>query len=266
MPSAGADSYSHRMSETISVPTARRLARTAGIVYLVIIVLGVFAELFVRQRLFVPDDPAATARNLVDHALLFRFGFLANLALLPCNAIIALCFYELLKVVDRRLALLLVFFLMSAATIEGVNLVSHLAPLVVATSDTYAAAFPGGQADALAYLPFALQPVGFAISLFVFAGYCLIGGYLIYRSGFLPRALGVLLAVAGVCYTTNSLAFFLAPSLKDQFVLILVPCFVGESALAVWLTLAGVNGERWRQRAERSRVAVADQVAATPVS
>ncbi len=91
---------------------------------------------------------------------------------------------------------------------------------------------------------------GFGLALIFFGCECLVVGYLIFRSGFLPKAIGVLMQIAGLSYLINSFALVLAPNLADQlFPAILVPAFIGEASLCLWLLLKGVNVEKWKARA-----------------
>ena len=195
-------------------PSPQWYARTAGLLYLLVIAGGIFAELFVRSALTVSGDAVATARNIVEHEMLYRFGFAAGVAILIMNMPLALIFYELFKVVSRRVALLLVLFVLMGSAIEAVNLLNHFEPLFLLKGARYLSAFSVEQLQALAYTSLRRQSAGFDIALAFFALYCLSVGYLVFRSTFLPRTLGVLLALGGICYLTNSFAGFLSPDFR----------------------------------------------------
>src|SRR6266496_6325894 len=119
------------MTNDTVVRSARIHARVAGLLYLIVIIAGLFAEMFVRGRLVVAHDAAATAHNIVAHALQYRLGFAAELIALLCNVPPALIFYELFKVVNQCVALLVVFFSLVGTAIESVDLLNHLAPLTL---------------------------------------------------------------------------------------------------------------------------------------
>lgn len=230
-------------------------ARAAGFLYVIVIVGGVFAEIFVRQRLIVTGDPAATADNILSHARLFRFGFVAELVPLLCNVLLAVIFYELLKIVSRRAALLVVFFTLVGTAIEGATLIGHLAPLIILVSGHAPALGPVMQAQALAALE--LQSLGFAIALTFFGGYCITIGYLVFRSTFFPRIIGVLLAIEGLCYLANSFTDFLAPALAGRVFVFLLVAGIAEVVFCLWLLFRGLNAERWWEQANMASRMVA---------
>ncbi|HET7435460.1 MAG TPA: DUF4386 domain-containing protein [Thermoanaerobaculia bacterium] len=216
-------------------------ARLAGFLYLIIIVGGVFAELFVRQRLIVANDPAATGRNILAHEQLFRLGFAAQLVPLLCNMFLAVLLYRLFVIVNRHLALSVVFFSLVGSAVEAASLLAHYAPLV----------FLKRGAEAGAYMALSLQAVGFSIALTFFGCTCVVRGWLIYRSRFMPRIIGALLSFQGVCYLANSFANFLAPGVARRLFSLLLVSAVGEILLCLWLLIRGVNVERWNEQALR---------------
>jgi hypothetical protein len=210
-----------------------RQARIAGAAYLIIIVLGLFAEV-ARVRVVVDDDATATAERIIDHELLFRAGLAAGVVVLLCNAVVVVSLFELFKPVHASLARLLAFLGLVSTAIEGANLINHAAPLTMLDDRARLAAE--------AYQSLQIQAIGYAISLAVFGLFCLVAGYLTARSGFLPRWLGWLLTLAGTCYLVNSFATFLAPGVAEHlFPLILAPCFVAETSFSLWLLIAGVK-------------------------
>ena len=215
---------------------------------MIIIVGGLFAEAFVRQRLVVYRDPAATASNILAHELLYRLGFAARIIVVLCNLPLASIFYDLFKRVNKSLAMLVVFFILVATAIESVSLLGHFAPLILLKGGSHLSTFNPDQLQALAYIPLRLQSVGYDLSLAFFGFYCLLTGYLIFRSTFLPRILGLLMAIAGLCYLTNSFVHFLAPQ-YSLFPYILVPCLVAEASLCLWLIVRGVNLPKWEKKA-----------------
>jgi len=223
-------------------------ARIAGFLYLIVIVGGAFAELFVRQRLVVANDAAATANNILAHEQLFRLGFAAELIPLLCNVPLAVIFYELFKVVSRRVSLLVVFFSLVGTAIEGADLLNHFAPLILLKRG-HDLGVDQQLLQAQAYMALNLQSIGFAIALTFFGCFCLSLGYLIFRSGFLPRVLGVLLAIEGVCYLTNSFADFLAPGIAARVFAFLLVSGLAEVALCLWLLLRGLNVAKWQEKA-----------------
>jgi hypothetical protein len=228
-------------------------ARIAGALYLVIMIAGAFGELRVRERLTVSGNAAATAQNILAHELLYRAGFAGEVLMLAVNVPLLVIFYDLFQPVSRSAARLLAAFGLTGTAIQGAIMLNHYTPLVVLNSGGAFGAFSSEQSEALAFLSLRLHGAGYSIALVFFGCYCLATGYAVFRSTFLPRAIGVLMTVAGVCYLTNSFAIFLSPALADRlFPYILMPCGIGEGSLTLWLLLMGVNTAKWEARAGRA--------------
>lgn len=218
-------------------------ARTGGVLYLVVIVAGMLGELLIRDRLVVAGDANATLANIRAFEFLWRLGIAANLFHLACSVALAVVFYVLLRPVHRDLALLVVLFNIVAIAIEAVSKVFLLPSLFVLGSAPYLQTFTPEQLNALAYLSNRSHTYGFNVSLVFFGCECLVLGILIYKSRYLPRALGVLMQIAGVAYLANSFALLLAPALAN--ILLLIPAAVAELSLALWLLLKGVDLRTW---------------------
>ncbi len=230
------------------------LARIAGVLYLVIIVGGIFAEIFVRQQLVVKGDPAATATNILAHEMLYRLGFAAGVIVVMCAVPVLFILYHLLNRVNKSFAILAVFFNLSAIAIESANLLHHYEPLILLKDVGHLSSFNPDQLQALAYTSLRLQSKGFDLSLAFFGLFCIFIGYPIFKSTFFPRILGVLMAIAGVCYLINSFVNFLAPQ-YSLFPYIGIPPFVAELSLCLWLMVKGVNVPKWEERASAWRIA-----------
>jgi len=242
-----------QVMERIAGASPRHLARIAGGLYLIIIVGGFFAIGFVPAAIVVPGDAAATAHNILAHELLYRLGLVAHIIILLCNIPLAVIFYDLFKVVSRRLSLLVVFFTLVGTAVEGANLLNQFAPLMLLGGGHYLSVFTTEQLQALAYMPLDSQAISYDIQQVIYACYLLAAGYLVFRSTFLPRILGVLLAIGGLCYLTNSFATFLAPMFAaGLFPYIQVPSGVAELSLCLWLLVIGVNVSRWEQQASKA--------------
>ena len=236
-------------SEIASVAGAspRRLARMAGALYLINIVLGAFAIGIVPAMLIVPDL-ATTAHNIQTHDLLYRAGLAAHVVVTLTNVPLAVIFYELFKVVNRRLALLDVFFILVATAIEAAGVVTQFTPLVLLGNGHYTSALPAAQLHALAYLPLDLSSIDYNVHTVFFGFDILLMAYLVLRSTFLPKAIAVLLAIDGLAYLVYSFADFLAPGFAGQLVpWIQFPALLGEGSLCLWLLVVGVDVERWKE-------------------
>ena len=209
--------------DVIASASPRRLARIYGALYLVNIVAGGFALGIVPSLLVVPGNPAATAHNIQMHELLYRSGLVAHLVITVTNVPGAVIFYELMKVVSRRLALLDMVFSLVATTLEA-------ASLLTAPGDLSASGY-------------SFYTVFYGVDFFIVA-------YLILNSTFLPRVIGVLLAIDGLGYLVNSFAVLLAPGFAPHLTpWIQLPILPAEGSLCLWMLVVGVNVERWKEQA-----------------
>jgi hypothetical protein len=228
----------------------RVLARTGGLLYLIIIVGGIVGEVFVRGSLIVAGDATATAAKIMASESLWRVHIANELFMLICTTVLALILYLLLQPVSRVLALLAVLFNLVSIALEAGNELNLLATLRLLGDAAYLKVLDPAQLHALAYLPLLAYAYGFGVGLIFFGCECLVLGYLIFRSGYLPKGIGALMMIAGVCYLTNSFAMILAPALAHRLVpAILLPALVGEASFCLWLLVKGVNIERWKTQA-----------------
>jgi hypothetical protein len=219
-------------------------ARIAGLLYLIVIVLGLFSELAVRVRLIAPGDPAATAESLRAAEGLFRLGFAADVVMALCDVAIAVLLYVLLKPAGRTLALAATAFrLTQTAVLSSALLLLHAAGLLLTGAPS--AFVPEPDAGALALFFLELHGDGYDLALLFFGVSNLILGALVWRAPYLPRAIGALLATAGVVYLAGGALVFLAPSLTGAFAPAYGVCIVAEAAFCLWLLLRGVDSRRW---------------------
>ncbi len=235
------------MAHTVIPQTSARLrARISGALYVLCIGCGLFAEMVVRARLVVYGDAAVTAHNIAAAPGLYRAGFFADVSAMALGALSSVLLYTLLKAVSRGLALtvLVLDVISNAVSISGSILL--FAPLIILQGDGYLSALTAPQLSSLALLSIKLYESVYAISLGLFSGSCLLTGYLIFRSTFLPKAIGVVLALAGTCYLVNTFVVLMPKGFADYlFPWIFLPILVGEGTLALWLLIAGVNSAKW---------------------
>lgn len=229
-------------------------ARFAGLIYLFVIVFGGYSEGFVMGALVEPGDAAATAHNILGAESVWRMSVGGNL-LVPILAVMQLWIeYLLLKPVSRNLALLFVLFNGASLAIETVSKLFLLMVAPVLGDAGYASAFTPDQVYALADLMLTAHDISFHIALLFFGIACLLSGSLIFRSGYLPRFIGVLMGLAGASYLIATFAALFAPAFGQVInPWILLPVLIGESALCLWLLLMGVNVKRWNARLEPAR-------------
>ncbi|MEO6390991.1 MAG: DUF4386 domain-containing protein [Pyrinomonadaceae bacterium] len=232
----------------------QRYARIAGAFYLIIIVAGFLAEVFIRGKLIVSGDATATANNILASETLWRLGVAGDLLMHLSDIPVMLCLFVLIRPVNRRLALLSVLFNLIQTAVLVANKLFLILPLFLLGGAAYLSVFTTGQLNTLAYVSIKLHGYGFGLGLIFFGGTCLVEGYLIRRSGFLPRALGYGMQLAGVCYLVNSFALILSPGLQSKlFPAILLPAFLAELSLCLWLLIRGVDVPKWREAVAGNR-------------
>ena len=229
------------------------LARLCGCLYFVIIVLGVFGELFVRGSLVVAGAPSATIDAIAGSQLLWRAGIVGDLLMHVLDVPVIVIFYCLLRPVSKGLALLSTLFNGVQTAVLALNKLWLLVPLFVLEDAGSLNAFSAQQLHAMSQLAIKAHGFGFAIGLIFFGCACLVRGHLMARSGYFPRALGRLLQLAGASYLVNSFALLLSPSIASQlFPGVLLPAFLGELAVCLWLIVKGVDPIQWGAHAERA--------------
>lgn len=226
-------------------PSPQTTARVAGLLYLVIIGAGIFAEFFVRASLKVPGDAAATSANIIASEGLFRAGIASDLIMIMADVALALLFYVLLRPVSNTLALLAAFFRLLQAAVLGVNLLNLFFALQLFGAAGDSAALNAEQAQTLGMLFLDAHSIGYSLGLVFFGVYLFLIGYLVFRSGYLPRLLGGLLMLAAAGYLVDSFAQVLltnyAAYANILALVVFVPALVAELSLALWLLVRGVS-------------------------
>jgi hypothetical protein len=215
-------------------------ARLAGVLYLIIIGFGIFAEVVVRSRLIATGDPQATAANILGSEWLFRMGFAADLVVFLSDVALAIILYFLFRPVSSTWSLLAAAFRLTQTAVIGLNLLSMFVALLILRETDYLGAFSSAETDALALLFLDVHRYGYTLGLTFFALSTLVIAYLALRSRVVPRALGVLLGLAGAGYLADSVAFFIVPGYDGSISpILLAPALVAELWFALWLLLRG---------------------------
>ncbi len=219
----------------------KALARMAGLFYVLLVIAGGFAHVFVRGKVYVPDDPAETARLVTQHANLVRAGVLIDLIGALAFLMVGLTLFQLLQHVNRFVARLMVTLVAIAVAMTSLNLVFQYGGVLLATKDAYAS----GSADELStsiLFMLDLQFYGYVL-VQAFTGPWLIPlGWLAARSGMFPRVLGGLLMVGGLSYVSDLIVQILNPSLAERASeLILAPAVIAEVSLIGFLLIRGVR-------------------------
>jgi uncharacterized protein DUF4386 len=240
------------MMERFSEASPRLKARIAGVLYLLVIVGALFIPFAIAPSGMMRGDAALpTAARILSSKPMYVFSGAAQLVLGACDIGLALIFYQLLKPVSRGLALLAAFFRLVFVAIASANVLNHFAPLLLLNGAGYLSAFKPEQLQALALMFVRLRTTGFDIALVFFGFHCAVLGYLLFRSTFFPRILGLLLAIGGgIGYLVNIFVNVIPPAIGAHlFPYIMLPAGIAEISLTLWLIIAGVNASKWKEQA-----------------
>jgi hypothetical protein len=222
--------------------TPKGLARIAGVFYLLVGIFGGFAEGFVDPKMYVADNAAATAGNVVANAGLVRMGVVAHLLDATFFVFLAMTLYILLQHVHKSMARAMLILVALATAIISLNAVFQFEGLRVATDSSYAAAFGVAGSNALVLLLIDTQHYGTLIAQVFFGLWLVPLGYLAYKSGLFAKWLSVLLIVGGICYLVDLLAAFLIPDFGLKIhTFIVIPCAIAEISMVIYLLVVGVK-------------------------
>lgn len=223
------------------VPT-KKTARIAGLFFLLMVIFGLFAEIFFREKIFLSNDIAATAGNILSNAFLYRTGIVSDILMSLSYLFTALALYKLLASVEKNTAAVMVVFATAGSVVLLFNILIEVAPLYILNGNDYLSAFSSGQRQSLAMLFYDLYQHGYMIGQVFFALWVLPLGVLIYRSGFIPKAIGVLFIIETIFGFLSVIVHFLVPSQSIETILLL-PGVVAEFSFMFWLLIWGINNK-----------------------
>jgi hypothetical protein len=227
----------------------------AGILWLICIACGMFAEAYVRDKLILPHDAAGTIRNIFSNEQLYRLGFTLEFAGTAAYLALTAILYRLLAPVDATISLIAALFSVAGCTIWMANVASDMSPFVFRDVLTSAHAEP---LRSIAFALLRLRTETLLSGMLCFGVQCLLVGYLIARSSFLPKWLGALLAVGGAGYILSASAHFLSPPLAVALHGYgFLPGEAGEALLGLWLLVVGLNTAKWDATQPQLRPAAA---------
>jgi hypothetical protein len=226
----------------------KKTARLAGLLYLIIAIAAPFSFFYVRATIIVPGDATATASNIMASEWLFRLGIVSDSVVFLSEIVLVVLLYVLLKPVSKTFSLVAAFARLAMTVMQGINLLNYFFVLLLLSGAGYLTVFEPEQLHALALLFLnAYEYVALIWGTF-FGLHTFVLGYLVYKSGYFPRILGVLLVFASIGYLTDSFGNFLLPQYEEIFASIVVVLAVGELLFTLWLLIRGVNTEQWEKR------------------
>jgi hypothetical protein len=233
-----------------------KTARIAGLLYLIVVLAGIFSLLYVPSQVSVPGDTAATVSNILAQQPLYRIGIVVGCIGFTAFLILPLALYELLSPVGRKAAALMVAFAVVSVPISLVSLISKLDVLSLLTGADYAQALSAAQLHAQVRLSLDAYRNGMLVSQIFWGLWLFPFGYLVFKSGFLPRILGILLMLGCVGYLINFFGTALSPGYADTAIAnyISLPGSVGEIGICLWLLILGVREDK------TSRVSIRQEV------
>ena len=230
----------------------QKIARIAGILYLLIVVLSIPVHFVIPAQLIVAGDAAATASKIIASEGLYRMGIGAELALLLCEIVLSVLLYVLLKPVSKTLSLVAAVSRLAMTIIHGANLLTNFIVLLLLSGAGYLAVFEPNQLNALVMVFLDAYNFGFTIGIVFLFLHASILGYLIIKSGYFPRILGVLFMIASLGYLIDSFSHVLITNYAKGPVYLALPIAIAEIVFPLWLLIKGVNADKWKKRSLES--------------
>jgi hypothetical protein len=219
--------------------------RILAALYLFVVGAGITAQVFIADRLVVSDDAAKTTANIVANKSLYQLGFTIFMLEMVAQVAVTVMFYDLLKPVNRSVARTAAIIGLTGCGIKAMARLFYYTPLILLGSASYVAAISPSQLEGLSLAFIRINDQGAAIALIFFGFESLLQGWLVFKSGFLPRFLGVLSMIGGLGWLT-----YLWPPLGAQALMaVALFALVGVIATTAWLFIRGVDDVKWKERA-----------------
>lgn len=244
-----------QMTQQVSMTDNKRkhspmiYARFAGFLYLVITVAAIIAHFYVPDQLIVAGDPTTTANNIMASEGMFRFAIGSEFVVLLSEVILSVILYVLLKPVNRTMSLIAAISRLTMTTIHGINLLNYYFILILLSGADYLSVFNTEQINSLVMLFVDAHAYGFAIGIAFLIIHVFALAYLIFKSGYFPRILGILFLLAGCGYLLDSVGILLLPAYETTPALAAMVIAVAEIAFPIWLLVKGLNKERYQEQA-----------------
>lgn len=220
----------------------KKIIRLAGFLYLILIICGVFAEFFIRSKFHVHGDAIATAKNIINSTLLYRLGFVSDLMMLVSAFFLVLTLYVLLHSINKRYAVLMVCCILIGVAITCTNMLNHAAPFLLLSGADYLNVFEVNQLYALVVFFLKMHAKGYLIAQIFFGLWLFPLGYLVFKSGFLPKTIGIFLMLGCLGYLIDFFKKALFPDYESIILsLITIPADIGEFSLCFWLLFMGLR-------------------------
>ena len=231
----------------------KRIARTTGFLYLIMFITAPLSILLVSSNLIVPGDATATATNIMASEGIFRLGIAGNMVVLLLDLGISVLLYVILKPVNKTLALIAMVSRLVMTAMRGINLLNYFIVLQLLNGTDFLSVFDMDQINALVMVFLNAFNMGFSLDLVFFSLHLFFVGYLVLKSGFFPKILGILLLIAFAGYLTDSFTGILFPDYKQMVSsIVMIPNTLAELAFMLWLLIKGINVEKWEKRVQEA--------------
>jgi hypothetical protein len=228
-------------------------ARVARILLLFVAIIAPFSQLYLPSTLIVPGDATATANNIGASGWLLHLGIISDSLVFLIEIVLCGLLYVLFRPVSRTLSLVSAFARLAMTVVMGINLLPYFVALMLLSGAGYLTVFEPAQSDALALVFLNAHGYGIFVWQLFFGFHLAVLGYLIYRSGYFPRILGVVIVLAALGYLIDAYGNILLPNYAETFGLVAgVGALIGELPFFLWLAIKGVNVQQWHDRASRS--------------
>ncbi len=236
---------------TKEIMNPNRTARIAGLLYVLMIPLGLLGIMYVPTVLVAPGDTQTTIANILAHMGMFRLTIVTALVVQVAHIFIVLLLYRLLQPVNRNLATLMVIFMLVGIPATMLNELNHFAIVLLLSGGDYLYVFTEDQLQGMVPVFFQLHEYGILIASIFWGLWLLPMGYLVFRSGFISKIPGVLLIIAGAGYLVDVLARMLSPGYGETVIAtIITATMFGEIVFPIWLLIKGVQAEKWKNYQE----------------
>ena len=230
----------------------KKTARVAGILYLIVFIAAMFGPYFVRSTLIVPGDAATTANNIMASESLFSAGIVSYIVIILSEIVLSVLLYVLLKPVSNTLSLIAMVSRLVMTTIHGINLLNQFIALLLLSGAAYLTVFETNQSHALVLLFLNAHEYGWAIGMIFFSLHTFLLGYLVFKSGYFPRILGVLLIFASLAYLIDNFAILFLSNYDEKSIFLVLFIIIAELSFPLWLLIKGVDVDQWENRALES--------------
>ncbi|MFK7772579.1 MAG: DUF4386 domain-containing protein [Saprospiraceae bacterium] len=220
----------------------KKTARLSGLLYLLVIIFGIYAELYVRAKFIIPDNTAATVENILTHAVTFRMGFVSDLLMQVAYFFLAFTLYHLFKNVNKSHALLMLLSVVISVAIMCINMLHQYAAIILLEKENLTTAFDIEQVNELVLFTLTLQKYGYRIAQIFFGIWLFPLGYLVYQSGRIPKWIGILLMIGCFSFLLDFFLFFLVKNYSSSLSsMVTLPTTIAEFSMCLWLLIVGIR-------------------------